>query len=92
MNELPEIVRFLSALPGFDALGLSQIQKVASSIRVAYCRTGDEILPIESSNQRLHIVRSGAIELHNEEGGHRHAPAKNPFRQGSARNNAKNCR
>ena len=68
MNELPEIVRFLSALPGFDALDLSQIQKAASSIRVAYYRTGDEILPIGSSNQRLHIVRSGAIELHNEDG------------------------
>jgi len=68
MNELPEIVRFLSALPGFDALELSQIQKAASSIRVAYYRTGDEILTIGSSNQRLHIVRSGAIELHNEDG------------------------
>ena len=68
MNELPEIVRFLSVLPGFDALDPSQIQKAASSIRVAYYRTGDEILPIGSSNQRLHIVRSGAIELHNEDG------------------------
>ena len=68
MNELPEIVRFLLALPGFDALDHPLIARAAASIKVAYYRTGDDILRIGSSNDQLHIVRSGAIELQNEDG------------------------
>jgi len=68
MNELPEIVRFLSALPGFDSLDHPQVAKAAASIKVAYYRTGDDVLRIGSSNAQLHIVRSGAIELQNEDG------------------------
>jgi CBS domain-containing protein len=68
MNELPEIAQFLSDLPGFDALGRSQLDVAASSIQVAYYRSGNEVLQIGDENRQLHIVRSGALDLNNNEG------------------------
>ncbi|MGI9223616.1 MAG: DUF294 nucleotidyltransferase-like domain-containing protein [Woeseiaceae bacterium] len=68
MNELPEIARFLSALPGFDALNESQVNAAASSIQIGYYRAGKNVLRIGDDNQQLHIVRSGALELRNSDG------------------------
>jgi len=68
MNELPEIGRFLSGLPGFDTLNNVQINAAAASIQIGYYRAGSGILHIGDDNQHLRIVRSGAIELHNANG------------------------
>lgn len=68
MNELPEIGRFLSGLPGFDILNNVQINAAAASIQIGYYRAGSDILHIGDDNQHLRIVRSGAIELHNANG------------------------
>jgi CBS domain-containing protein len=68
MNELPEIARFLSALPGFDALDEAQINKAASSMQVGYYRAGNDVLHIGDENRQLHIVRSGALELRDANG------------------------
>jgi len=68
MNELPEIARFLSGLPGFDILSNAQVNAAAASIQIGYYRAGKDILHIGDENRQLHVVRSGAIELHNADG------------------------
>ncbi|HEY5644023.1 MAG TPA: DUF294 nucleotidyltransferase-like domain-containing protein [Woeseiaceae bacterium] len=67
MNEIPEIAQFLSSLPGFDALNKAQVNRAAAAIRVGYYRSGSEVLRAGNTNDRLHIVRSGALELRNVE-------------------------
>ena len=66
MKEIPEIVQFLRKLPGFDCLNDSLLRTCARAIDIAYYRQGKDILTIGSENNYLHIVRSGAVELHNE--------------------------
>ena len=67
MSEIPDIVDFLRELPGFDALDDELLGKCARNIEIAYYRTGDDILTIGTDNRHLHIVRTGAVELRNEE-------------------------
>ncbi len=66
MNEIPEIQRFLSGLPGFDHLDEEQLYRAARAVSVAYYRRGDDLLEIGVMNEQLHIVRSGAVELRDE--------------------------
>jgi CBS domain-containing protein len=66
MNELPEIAQFLRGLPGFEVLDDAQIADCAKNIEIAYYRKGSDILTIGDENRWLHIVRSGAVELLNE--------------------------
>ena len=67
MNELPEIVQFLRSVPGFDELDDAQLLTAAKSIQIAYYRRGEDILTIGNENHYLHIVRSGAIELRDDD-------------------------
>jgi len=67
MNELPEIVQFLRSVPGFDELEDAQLLTVAKSIQIAYYRRGEDILTIGNENHYLHIVRSGAVELRDDD-------------------------
>ena len=67
MNELPEIVSFLHGVPGFDNLNDEQLRTAAKSIKIAYYRRGEDILAIGNENHYLHIVRSGAIELRDDD-------------------------
>jgi len=68
MNELPDIARFLSGLPGFDLLDEAQSKTASRSIQIGYYRAGNIVLQTGSDNDQLHIVRSGALELRNVEG------------------------
>ena len=68
MNELPEITRFLSGLPGFDELDDVQLHAAARAIQIGYYRASSTVFSIGAMNERLHIVRSGAVELRNAEG------------------------
>jgi CBS domain-containing protein len=68
MKEIPEIVQFLHGLPGFDKLDDKQLASCARHIDIGYYRNGDDILTIGADNCCLHIVRSGAVELRNENG------------------------
>ncbi len=68
MKEIPEIAQFLRQTPGFDALNAAQADTCARSIEIAYYREGDDILTVGSTNRHLHIIRSGAVELRNEDG------------------------
>ncbi len=67
MNEIPEIEDFLSRLPGFDSLDAREINTAARAINIAYYRNGADILSIGDTNKHLHIVRSGAVELRDED-------------------------
>ena len=68
MNELPEITRFLSDLPGFEELDEKQVEAAARAIQIGYYKAGSNVLTIGDTNEQLHIVRSGALELRNAEG------------------------
>ena len=68
MIEIPEIERFLGSLPGFDALDSGGLNTAARAIKVAYYREGELILTLGVANHELHIVRSGAVELCDENG------------------------
>jgi len=68
MNELPDIARFLSGLPGFDLLDEAQIKTAARSIQIGYYRAGSIVLQTGTLNKQLHIVRSGALELKSIDG------------------------
>jgi CBS domain-containing protein len=68
MNELPEITRFLSELPGFEDLDHDQLTATARAIQIGYYKAGSQVLTLGAMNRQLHIVRSGALELRNAEG------------------------
>lgn len=68
MKEIPEIAQYLKTLPGFDELDDSLVAACAREIEIAYYREGDDILRTGVENRRLHIVRSGAVELRDEHG------------------------
>jgi len=67
MKEIPEIVQFLRGLQAFDSLQPAQLGAAAQAIEIAYYRQGEDILEIGSDNPHLHIIRSGAVELRNED-------------------------
>ena len=67
MKEIPEIVQFLRGLQAFDSLQPAQLGTAAQAIEIAYYRQGQDILDIGNDNPHLHIIRSGAVELRNED-------------------------
>lgn len=68
MNEIPEIERFLGSLPEFAMLSGEERHTAARATSVAYYRTGTDILEIGKANEELQVIRSGAVELRNEDG------------------------
>ena len=67
MNELPEIAAFFEKLPAFESLPETALTQAARGTSIAYYRQGENILEIGNDNPYLHIVRSGAVEVVNEE-------------------------
>ncbi|MBH5321958.1 DUF294 nucleotidyltransferase-like domain-containing protein [Aurantiacibacter sediminis] len=62
-QEIAEIARFLRKSPPFDLLGSDELARISRRITVTYHRAGDELLTAGKTNDRLLIVRSGAVEL-----------------------------
>ncbi|WP_271078489.1 DUF294 nucleotidyltransferase-like domain-containing protein [Aurantiacibacter sp. MUD61] len=62
-QEIAEITRFLRKSPPFDLLSNEELSRISPRVTVTYHRAGDEILTAGKSNDRLMIVRSGAVEL-----------------------------
>jgi signal-transduction protein with cAMP-binding, CBS, and nucleotidyltransferase domain len=50
MNELPEITRFLSELPGFEELDQEELTAAARAIQIGYYKSGSQVLQIGASN------------------------------------------
>ncbi|WP_340589168.1 DUF294 nucleotidyltransferase-like domain-containing protein [Erythrobacter alti] len=62
-QEIAEIARFLSSTAPFDALGRDVLAALSRKITIFYYRADEMILQAGQHNDRLFIVRSGAVEL-----------------------------
>ncbi|APE29036.1 DUF294 nucleotidyltransferase-like domain-containing protein [Aurantiacibacter gangjinensis] len=63
MNELDQIVRFLRTTPPFDAMPEHQLGQIAAASEMRYARSGHTVLEAGAYNDRLFVIRSGAVEL-----------------------------
>lgn len=61
--EITEIVRFLHASAPFDALDADTLGNLSRKVEVTYYREGETVIAAGSHNDRLFVVRSGAVEL-----------------------------
>ncbi|MEQ8412259.1 MAG: putative nucleotidyltransferase substrate binding domain-containing protein [Erythrobacter sp.] len=61
--EIGEIARFLRATAPFGGLGEERIAQVSRAVQVSYRRSGETVLEAGSINDRLYLIRSGAMEL-----------------------------
>ncbi|MEE4288548.1 MAG: DUF294 nucleotidyltransferase-like domain-containing protein [Erythrobacter sp.] len=61
--EISEIARFLRATAPFDTLGEDVLARLSRAIEVSYRRAGEVIIEAGSRNDRLFVIRSGAVEL-----------------------------
>ena len=64
--ELIEIRDFLAAHPPFDRLPREVLDELPRSLELRYVRRGGEVFHIGGSNDKLHIVRTGAVDITDE--------------------------
>lgn len=64
--ELSEIRDFLAAVPPFDQLAEEDLDRLPSDIAVRYLRRGTLLPPRDIDEPYFMVVRTGAIELRNE--------------------------
>lgn len=62
-SEISEIVRFLKATAPFDELDEAELASLSRAVEVSYRKAGEIIIEAGGTNDRLFIVRSGAVEL-----------------------------
>lgn len=62
-SEISEIARFLRASAPFDALDDDDLSAITRQVEVTYRKAGEVILEAGTLNDRLYVVRSGAVEL-----------------------------
>ncbi len=65
--ELIEIRDFLAQRPPFDALPEEQLDQLPKSLEIRYLRRGSLFPPSDNTEGFIYILRSGAIELLDEE-------------------------
>ena len=65
--ELVEIRDFLAQRPPFDVLPEEQLNQLPKILDIRYLRRGSDFPPPESDQSYIYILRSGAIELLDEE-------------------------
>lgn len=63
-----EIAEFLGRYPPFDALPVSELQRVAVSLEVAYYRAGTDIFRFGDEIHDLCVIRSGSVEIYRRNG------------------------
>lgn len=62
-SEISEIARFLRATAPFDTLDDGELAPLTRMVEVSYCKSGETIIKAGGHNDRLFIIRSGAVEL-----------------------------
>jgi len=62
-SEISEIVRFLRSAAPFDGLDEAALADVSRAVEVTYHKAGAIIIEAGQTNDRLYVVRSGAVEL-----------------------------
>jgi CBS domain-containing protein len=66
--EVAELMDFLAAHPPFDAMAEALCRYAARHAEIIYERSGHTLLEHGAPNDRLYLVRAGAVELHDEDG------------------------
>lgn len=66
--ELEEVRRFLSEHEPFQSLGAETLATVPSKFVMRYIRRGDVLVEYGSPNDHLYVLRSGAVDLLDDEG------------------------
>ena len=66
--ELIEIRNHLTQHSPFDEMPEEFLDRIVSSIEIAYFRAGTDILKLDEPNTNLHYVRSGAVEIYRRSG------------------------
>ncbi len=66
--ELKEIRDFIAAIPPFDRLDKRSIEKLVEKITIRYFRTGASLPPEDTKQERLYIIRKGALSLTSQKG------------------------
>lgn len=67
-TELREITAFLAEVPPFDELPAQTLAEVARDLTVQYFRRGSSIMAVGRDNSALYVLRSGAVDIHNDKG------------------------
>jgi len=62
-SEISEITRFLNATAPFDRLKPDELAPLSREIEVSYRKAGETVIEAGDQNDRLYVVRSGAVEL-----------------------------
>lgn len=65
--ELIEIQNFISRYPPFDVLDTAALNSITNALTIRYLRRGNSFPDLESDNNSLYIIRTGAIEFRNIE-------------------------
>ncbi len=68
MIELPDIESFLVSIPAFSELPADALRQAARGMSIEYFVRNNTLLRIGQRNDSLHIVRSGAVQLTDEDG------------------------
>ncbi len=66
--ELKEIRDFIAAIPPFDRLDLTAVERLVERIRVGYFRAGTPFPPDSGGKEQLFVIRSGALSLQSAKG------------------------
>lgn len=66
--EVAEVMDFLATQPPFDAMPEALRRYTARHVEIIYERAGQTLLALGAPNDRLVLIRTGAVELHDEDG------------------------
>ena len=64
--EVTEVLRFVRETPPFDALPDDAQRRIARHIEISYAPDGTVVLPLQAEPEALFLIRSGAVELHDD--------------------------
>ena len=64
--EVTEVLRFVRDTPPFDVLPDDAQRHVARHIEISYAPEGTVVLPLRADTDALYLIRSGAVELHDD--------------------------
>ncbi|MES3630317.1 MAG: putative nucleotidyltransferase substrate binding domain-containing protein [Longimonas sp.] len=64
--EVTEVLRFVRDTPPFDTLPDAAQRRIAQQIEITYAPEGTVVLPLEADPETLYLIRSGAVELHDD--------------------------
>lgn len=66
--ELKEIRDFIASIPPFDRLPMPLVEQLTHETAIRYFRRGSALPPEDVTQDRLYIIRKGAISLQSQEG------------------------